>query len=274
MDHYTLTPLSRWGKGPPNRNRDSQNEPLVLDESKNWNTQLTALSITDYFNRLNALLVANPPYPADAAVVERFAQLGIGAGKTFDLNAFSPAVRDAIVEFGRTDIPETVKRIASRGMPEKVRPIIGRYGTDYQERYLMIFGGLGQNFQEDAVYIWLNQDLQGNKLDGNQRYVVRFEPGQLPPARAFWSVTLYDKNFFLAKDMPMDRHVLNNNSGMKLGTDGSMEIYLQADSPGADKESNWLPVPRDEFFAILGIYWGEERLFNGQWKEPPVRLVR
>lgn len=274
QDHYTLTPLSRWGTGAPNRNRDSLKEPLSLDASKNYNTILINTSINNFFNKLNELLVKNPPYEYDKPVLDRFAKLGIGAGLKFDINKFSPAVRTAIEEFGRTDAPATQKLYREQGMNDYHRKVLCRFGTAYFERYYLLFGGLGGNLTDDAIYITLARDEDGSKLDGAHRYVVRFEPGQLPKARAFWSLTLYDKDFFLAKDMPMNRHVLNNNSGMTMNDDGSLEIYLQADSPGAGKESNWLPTPRDEYFTILRVYWPEEAMLSGGWHEPKVRKVR
>lgn len=271
LDKYTLTPLSRWGTGVPNPNRDSLKDPLVLDENKNYNKRLTAMKVDDYFNWLNGLLVDNPGYDEDKPVLETFAKLGVGAGLKFDLSKFSPAVRKEMEEFGRTDIPNTQRLIGTQGMAKEARPFIGRWGTDYYLRYYMIFGGLGTNLSDDAVYIWLSKDEEGAKLDGNRRYIVRFEKGKLPPAKAFWSLTLYDKNFFLAKDVPLHRHMLNNNSGMKPSADGSIEIYLQPDSPGPDKEANWLPSPRDEYFTILRLYWPEQSVLDGTWSEPAVQ---
>ena len=273
QEQYALTPLSRWGHGAPNRNRDSLKEPLALDASKNYNTVLINMPVNDYFNRLNATLVPNPPYDYDKPVLDVFAKLGIGPGLTFDINAFSPAVRQAMEEFARSDAPATMKLLKEQGMNDRLRRLCCRFGTAYYERYYQTFGGLGGNLMEDAIYIWLSKDAEGSKLDGTGRYVVRFEPGQWPGARAFWSLTLYDKDFFLARDMPLDRHVLNDNSGMKANADGSLEIYLQADSPGPDKESNWLPAPRDEFFTILRVYWPERDMLDGKWHEPPVRRV-
>lgn len=172
-------------------------------------------------------------------------------------------------EFSRTDVAA-----AERGMDQHLREILCRFGTDYWARYYSMFGSLGGNVIEDAVYLWLSYDTDGEKLHGDHDYVIHFEAGRLPVTKAFWSLTLYDEDFYIAKDFPLDRHVLNSFSGMALGEDGSLDIYLQADTPGADREHNWLPAPRETYFTLLRIYWPEGDILNGSWVQPDVRRVR
>jgi hypothetical protein len=274
QDRFTLTPLSRWGKGAPNPNRDSINDPLKVDPSKSYNAILTATPINDYFNQLNALLTKNLPYDYDKPVLDRFAKLGVGPGLKFDISRFSPAVRSAMEEFGRTDVPATAKLYAEKGMDYPTSKLVGRYGTAYYERYYTLFGGLGGNVMEDAAYFWLSKDENGAKLDGNKKYVVRLEAAQIPKTKAYWSLTLYDKDFYLPQGLPMGRHVRNSMNGMKLGPDGSLVIYLQPDSPGADKEDNWLPTPRDNYFVVMRVYGPEGDILTGKWQQPPVRQAQ
>jgi DNA sulfur modification protein DndE len=271
QDQFTLTPLSRWGKGAPNPNRDSIKDPFKLDPGRNYNTLLPATPINDYFNQLNTLLVTNPPYDYDKPVLERFAKLGIGPGLKFDINRFSPAVRSAMEEFGRTDVPATAKLNAEKGLDFRMNRLLGNYGTAYWERYYTLFGGLGSNLLEDAAYFFLNKDESGAKLDGNKKYVVRLEAAQIPKTKAFWSLTLYDKDFFLPQGLPMSRHVRNSMNGMRLGPDGSLVIYLQPDSPGPDKADNWLPTPRDGYFVVMRVYGPEGDILTGKWQQPAVR---
>lgn len=273
QDKFTITPLSRWGKGAPNPNRDSIKDPLKLEASRNYNVLLPATPISDYFNQLNTLLLTNPPYDYDKPVLQRFATLGIGPGLKFDINRFSPAVRSAIEEFGRTDVPATGKLNAEKGLDFRMNRMLGNYGTAYWERYYTLFGGLGSNLLEDAAYFFLNKDESEAKLDGSKRYVVRLEAAQIPKTKAFWSLTLYDKDFFLPQGLPMGRHVRNSMNGMKLGADGSLVIYLQPDSPGADKEDNWLPTPRDTYFVVMRVYGPEGDILTGKWQQPAVRRV-
>ncbi len=272
QDQFTLTPLSRWGKGATNPNRDSIKDPLTLDPSRNYNALLPATPINDYFNQLNALLVTNPPYDYDKPALQRFAKLGIGPGQKFDINRFSPAVRSAMEEFGRTDVPATAKLNAEKGLDFRMNRLLGNYGTAYWERYYTLFGGLGSNLLEDAAYFWLSKDESGAKLDGNQKYIVRLEAAQIPKTKAFWSLTLYDKDFFLPQGLPMSRHVRNSMDDMKRAPDGSLVVYLQPDNPGADKEANWLPTPRDSYFVVMRVYGPEGDILTGKWQQPAVRL--
>ncbi|MFM7325756.1 MAG: DUF1254 domain-containing protein [Nodosilinea sp.] len=271
QDQFTLTPLSQWGKGTPNLNRDSLKTPLATDPKKNYNALLTATPINDYFNQLNELLVKNPPYHYDRPVLKRFAKLGIGPGLKFDINGFSPTVRSAMEEFGRTDVPATGKIYAEKGQDFRISRMAGQFGTNYFERYYLVFGGLGGNVMEDAAYFWLSKDESDAKLDGTQTYVVRFDAAQIPKTKAFWSLTLYDQDFYLPQGLPLNRHVRNSMSGMRHEADGSLVVYLQPDSPGPDKEANWLPTPRDEYFVILRVYGPEGDILAGKWQPPPVR---
>lgn len=275
QNEYALTPLSRWGSGAPNPNRDSLTDPLPNDPSKNYNTVLMTLPITDYFNQLNALLVDNPPYDYDQPVLDRFAPLGIGAGKSFDITKFSPTVQDAMKDFPATDVAATQKAFAEKGQDPALAQISGRFGTHYDERYAAVFGGLGGNLLDDAAYFWLTKDTDGAKLNGENRYVIRFAADEIPKVRAFWSLTLYNQDFYLPQDLAVERHVVNNNSGMRTADDGSLEIYLQGPNPGPARESNWLPTPPSgEYFMILRTYGPEGDILTGKYAPPPVVKVQ
>ena len=273
MDKYSLTPLSRWGTGAPNPNRDSIFSPLPIDPAKNYNTQLLAMPTNDYFNRLNTLLIDNPPYDYDAPVMAKFAPLGIGPGMIFDIKTFSADVQAAIAKFGKTDPLETAAKFASQGQTQESREKTSRFGTDYYERYLQMFGGLGGNLMEDAMYYWLSSDTLGVPLTGKDAYVVHFDAAQVPKTKAFWSLTLYNKDFYLPKGLVPNRHVLNSSSGLTFGADGSLDIYVQAKSPGAEHEANWLPAPEGEFFMILRVYWPGEEFLTGKWVQPLAKRI-
>jgi hypothetical protein len=273
QDKYTLTPLSRWAKGAPNPNRDSITSPLPIDPAKNYNAQLLAMPTNVYFNRLNALLIDNPPYDYDAPIMATFAPLGIGPGLTFDIKAFSADVQSGMATFGQTDPLETAAIFAKQGQTQKSREICCRFGTNYYERYLQIFGGLGGNLMEDAMYYWLSSDTDGVALTDGNAYLVHFDAAQVPKTRAFWSLTLYDKDFYLPKGLVPNRHVLNSHSGLVFGADGTLDIFVQAKSPGAEHESNWLPTPEGEFFMILRVYWPGEEFLTGKWVQPVPKRI-
>ena len=133
--------------------------------------------------------------------------------------------------------------------------------------------GLGSNLPEDAVYPITRVDAEGKALTGANRYVIRFPKGQLPPVGAFWSVTMYNsKQAFV--DNPINRYAIGDRDKLKFDDDGSLTLYVQQESPGQDKESNWLPAPKDEFNLVMRLYWPKQEILDGTWKPPAVQRVK
>src|SRR5215468_1038325 len=135
--------------------------------------------------------------------------------------------------------------------------------------------GLGANRVQDAVYPTSLKDAEGKAYDGANKYVVHFPKGQLPPVRGFWSITMYDANYFFVAN-PINRYSISARQNLKANPDGSIDLYIQNQSPGADKESNWLPAPKDKFILMLRMYWPSEKspsIINGTWKPPAVKKV-
>jgi hypothetical protein len=152
---------------------------------------------------------------------------------------------------------------------------IGRYGTDYALRAITARVGLWANTPEEAYYPYADQDAGGRRLDGRHRYVLRFGKGQIPPARAFWSLTMYDKDLFLY-DNELDRYALGDRSeGMKRDADGGLTIYLQHNRPDPESRvSNWLPAPATRFTVALRLYDPAPRALDGRWKPPGISRVK
>ena len=151
----------------------------------------------------------------------------------------------------------------------------GLYGTDYLMRALVTAIGLGANRPQDAVYPTSEKDTDGNSYDGSNKYVIHFDKGQTPPVEGFWSITMYNGDFFFVAN-PINRYSISPRQDLKTNEDGSTDIYIQKDSPGADKESNWLPAPEGKFILMLRMYWPNESdpsILNGTWKIPPVKKV-
>jgi hypothetical protein len=149
----------------------------------------------------------------------------------------------------------------------------GAYGVDYLFRATIANYGLGYNLPQDAVYPSLAKDSEGRPLDGNHRYVLHFDKGALPPVRAFWSVTAYDaEGYFIPNALA--RQAIGDRDKLVVNADGSLDIYMQADSPGKDKESNWLPVANAPFNILLRMYWPKSEILDGAWTPPPVRRVK
>ena len=151
----------------------------------------------------------------------------------------------------------------------------GLYGTDYLMRALVTAIGLGANRPQDAVYPTSLKDARGDAYDGANKYVVRFAAGLLPPAKGFWSITMYDAAYFFVAN-PINRYSISARQNLKSNADGSVDIYIQKDSPGAGRESNWLPAPAGKFVLMMRLYWPNETLpsiIDGSWTIPPVTRV-
>jgi hypothetical protein len=168
-------------------------------------------------------------------------------------------------------INKDVKDENGRGYTTKT----GIYGTDYLMRALITAIGLGANRPQDAVYPTSPKDGEGRKYNGENKYVMHFPEGQLPPAQGFWSLTMYDAGYFFVEN-PINRYSISARQNLKSNADGSTDLYIQKDSPGADKEANWLPAPSGDFILMLRLYWPDESnpsIIDGSWKIPPVKKV-
>jgi hypothetical protein len=230
-----------------------------------------------YFTLLAQLMKTNPPAAADAPELAKLAKIGIVPGKDFDASKLNADFAKRIPQVG-------VDRIAAQIKLNKAMTDIngwvyttktGLYGTDYLMRAFITAFGLGANRPQDAIYPMSTKDGEGSVYDGAGKYVMRFPKGQLPPARGFWSLTMYDSAFFFVAN-PINRYSISARQNLKSNPDGSVDLYIQKDTPGADKESNWLPAPAGKFQLMLRLYWPNENnpsLINGSWKIPPVKKV-
>ncbi len=146
--------------------------------------------------------------------------------------------------------------------------------NDYISRAGAAAVGIYGNSQEEAIYISYQFDADGKPCDGNINYVIRFDAGKLPPVKFFWSATMYDLPDRQLVNNPLDRYAIGDKTpGLKYGDDGSLEIYLQHESPGVDKESNWLPTPAGPFFMVVRLYGPEQGILDGTWTAPPITTV-
>jgi len=250
--------------------------PQTPPSASDPNSTVRNMDLEIYFNKLNELLAANPPAAADSAVVRRMSALGIGAGLRFSTEGFSPTA-----QAGVRQMPEALFKAFEEGKAMGANsvngwslgnPKTGKFGTDYLGRAGIAVFGLGANLFEDAVYPVCGVDQNGEPLVGSQRYVIRFEEGQTPPVQAFWSLTLYDSEGYFVPN-PMNRYALGDRSGLKKSADGSIEIYLQKDSPGKDKESNWLPCPEGSFNLLMRLYWPKPEVVEGKYAPPAIVKV-
>jgi len=207
-------------------------------------------------------------------MMKELARMGIVPGQPFRPESLSPQAVKAIDE----GVETVVKRLATAGIAAgRVGPTgwtgfgakVGRYGTDYRARALVARFGLGANPPEDAVYMQCRQDAAGNALDGANKYRLHFEGGQKPPVRAFWSVTMYSEDGYFTAN-PINRFAIGDRDPLKFNADGSLELYIQHDAPGGEKDANWLPAPAAKFNLSLRLYWPKDEVLGGKWIPPAV----
>ena len=277
QDKMTAVPLSSWGK-------PYTPEPGKVDAAIDMKTavreQVDNLDANAYFKLLAELMKTNPPNADDAPMVAKLAKIGIVPGQDFDPARLEPAVAKGMAKAptpAQTQINAWLKEgiVAGDFKLENgwaFSTKVGTYGTNYIQRALVTAIGLGANRPQDAVYPTSTGPDLVKKYDGSKNYVMRFEKGQMPPVDGFWSLTMYDKDYFFV-DNPLNRYTLSQRNKLKANPDGSVDLYIQAESPGKDKESNWLPAPKDEFILMLRLYWPKEQapsILDGSWKIPPV----
>ncbi len=231
----------------------------------------------EFFNILNFVLRFSPTHPSEKELMARFARLDIGAGKTFDAAEFSPEMREA-VEDGMADAWKDFGVLTKRLTAGEVGSSDG-FGTrehlknNYLFRMASAVIGIYGNSAEEAMYPIYYVDAVGQKLDASKkRYSMRFAPGQLPPVNSFWSLTMYELPSSLLTANPLNRYLINSPMlpDLKKDADGGITLYVQKDSPGKDKESNWLPAPDGPFFTVMRLYWPQQDALDGTWIHPPL----
>jgi hypothetical protein len=230
----------------------------------------------EFFSILNFVLQFCPTVPSETALMARFAKIGVGAGKTFDASKLSPEVRAAI-EQGMadawTDLAALQKRIDAKEVP-----LGDCFGTreylknNYLYRMAAAVNGIYGNSKQEAMYPIYSIDSAGQKLEGSKRYAVRFDPDKLPPVNAFWSLTMYELPESLLVANPLNRYLLNSPMlpQFKRDADGGLTLIIQNESPGADREANWLPSPKGPFVTVMRLYWPKPEALEGKWTAPPL----
>jgi hypothetical protein len=274
QDQYKLVPLSAYGK--PYTPQPGKVDPSI-DMKTPPREQVERMDTVSFFKLLAELLKQNPPYAADAPILARLARIGLVPGQDFDSSKLVsvPNIQDV----PKLGVERIMAHYPASGADLNGWVFFkpgGRYGTDYVQRALITRLGLGCNIEEDAVYPGAKTDSAGQKLDGANKYVIRFPKGRMPPVRGFWSLTMYDAQWFFVAN-PLNRYTLSGRNALKPGADGSVDLYIQAANPGPDKESNWLPAPNAPFVLTMRLYWPKENppsLLDGTWKPPLITLSK
>lgn len=243
-------------------------KPLGVEEQK---------SSIDFFNVLNFQLQFCPTHPSEKDLMERFAKLGIVAGKKIDTASWSPDIRNAIHQ-GIADA--WAEYAVTKGKVDRKELTSGDvFGTreflknNYMYRLVGALLGIYGNSREEAQYPIYFTDEEGMPLNGAEHaYKLNLAPGKLPPVNGFWSVTMYELPSMLLTENALNRYLINSPMlpQLKKDADGGITLYIQNASPGKDKASNWLPAPKGPFYMVLRVYWPKEEILNGSWKAPQI----
>jgi hypothetical protein len=271
QDKVTAVPLSSYGK--PYTPPAGQVDPN-FDMKTAVRKQVDALDVHAYFTRLAQLMKTNPPTAADAPLVARMATIGLVPGQDYDPSKLSGFDKEAIKAVPKLALLKMVKLLKEQKTTNGwlyFTSGVGNWGTDYPLRAMANMLGPGWNRPQDAIYPLSQKDASGDEYNGSDRkYVVHFDKGQFPPVKAFWSLTLYDPDFFFVPNS-INRYELSQRNKFITNPDGSVDMYLQANSPGKAKEANWLPAPKGKFDLVMRMYWPTATppsIVDGSWTPP------
>jgi len=267
---YKITPVSQWGKEPV--------PPVVkidpsIDMKTPPKTQVDTMPAAKYFAYAAELLKLHPPHITDEPIIARLKQIGFEAGKSFDLDKADPAVKTAL-----ENAPKDAQALMQWKVPTLARvanswsmntDTMGVYGNYYLKRAIVAQLGLGANLPEDAIYPQNLGDAEGKPLGGTNAYTIHFDKAEIPPAQAFWSITLYDPEGFQVSN-PLNRFAVSSWMPFKYNADGSLDLYFQNESPSADKEANWLPAPKGPYNLTMRLYAPKSEALTGKWNPPPI----
>jgi hypothetical protein len=272
---YKVTPLSRWGKA---------TEPVTvkidpgLDMKTPPKIQVDTMPAAKYFAAAAELLKLHPPHDTDQPIIAQMKRIGIEPGKSFEFDKLDAAVKKAL-----ENAPEDAQQLMTWKMATLARvangwsmntDTMGVYGNYYLKRAIVSQIGLGANLPEDAIYPLSLGDDTGKPLDGGaSKYTIHFDKGASPPVNAFWSITLYDAEGFQVANS-LNRFAVAGWMPFKTNADGSLDLYFQNDSPGKDKEANWLPAPKGAFNLTMRLYGPKSEALTGKWNPPAVTKVQ
>lgn len=270
---FKATPLADWGK---KTTQVQQTIDPSIDMKTAPKEQVDTMSADKYFAYAAELLKLHPPHVTDEPILAQLKRIGFERGKSFNMKDVSPAVRSGLekapskaLELMKWKLPTLARNENGWSMNTDT---MGVYGNYYLKRAIVANMGLGANLPEDAIYPLNLTDNTGKPLDGAQKYTIHFDKENLPPVDAFWSVTLYDEEGFQVANS-LNRFALSSWMPFKYNEDGSLDLYLSNQSPGSDKESNWLPAPKGPFNLTMRLYAPKNAALVGKWNPPPVKRV-
>jgi hypothetical protein len=274
QDGYRITPLSQWGQ-------TVSPVPVALDPTVDMTTppltQVNTMTAAQYFSYGAELMKLHPPHITDWSTIARLGRLGLVPGQSFDFDQATPAVKAGLEQA----VVDGLKLMYAK-LPTLARIVngwqmntdtMGVYGDYYLKRAIVAMVGLGANQPQDAIYPLNVADADGQPMEGSKSYVLHFDQATLPPVEAFWSITMYDAEGFQVAN-GLNRFAIGDRDALTYNADGSVDIYIQVQSPGADRESNWLPAPAQGLLGLtMRLYAPKAEALDGRWAPPAVKRV-
>jgi hypothetical protein len=271
QDGYKISYLADWGKAP--RKIEHKIDPTVNTKTEPLK-QVNDMPALAYFKYGAELMKVNPPHDTDWSINARMKRIGLEPGKSFEDGKVSADVLASGAAAGLKLMREKAPTLArvSNGWQMNT-DTMGVYGDFYLKRAIVALGGLGANQPEDAIYPLNITDADGKPVTAENKYVLHFNKEELPPAAAFWSLTMYDAEGFQVAN-PISRFAIGDRDALKFNADGSLDLYIQNQNPGSDKELNWLPTPKSGGLGLtLRLYAPRPQALDGRWNPPPIRRV-
>jgi hypothetical protein len=274
QDAMKATPLSQWGK---ERVQTKTKVDPTIDMKTSPMEQVNNMTAKQFFEYAAKLMKLNPPHITDFIQVARINRIGIKAGADLDFASLDPVVQKAMNQ-AVTDALKIIKGSIGRLTPIVNgwvcdTGIMGVYGNFYLKRASVALAGLGALPPEVAIYPMLVSDAEGNKPTGDKNYILHFEKDDIPPVDAFWSITMYDIDGFGVPNK-LNRQALSSWMPLKYNADGSLDLYIQAESPGSDRETNWLPSPKSGLIGpTLRLYDPRQQVLDNSWSPPPLKRI-
>ncbi len=267
---YKVTPLAQGGK-------PAATPQVKIDPSVDMKTpplvQVDSMPAAKFFTYAAELLKLHPPHATDQPIIARMKRIGITTGKPLDFERLDPAIQKALAS-----APEDGRKLMAWKLATLARVVngwsmntdtMGVYGNYYLKRAIVAQRGLGANLPEDAIYPLNLADESGKPLDGVNSYTIHFEKATLPPAEAFWSITLYDDDGFQVPNS-LNRFAVSSWMPFKYNADGSLDLYVQHENPEGANEANWLPAPKGPYNLTMRLYAPKMAALTGKWAPPPI----
>ncbi len=274
QDGFQVTPLSQWGKPPvapafkADPSVDMKTPPL---------DQVNKMPAKAYFTYAAELMKLHPPHVTDWSTIARLKRIGIEPGKSLAWDGLGSETQDALTRAAAAGLKAMYAKMPSMASVvdgwQMNTDTMGVYGNYYLKRAIVALVGLGANQPNDAIYPLNISDSDGKPLRGENNYVIHFDKEKLPPVEAFWSITMYDADGFQVAN-PINRFAIGDRDKLKFNSDGSLDIYIQHERPGAEKDANWLPAPSSGILGItMRLYAPKAPAIYGRWTPPAVQCT-